>query len=246
MPIEQVTTLNGGRYYEWKGEQFRSVTTILGIINKPGLLPWVAGQVAQKAIDSHTVLGHMINDGDIDDALRLLKSARYTSRDKAADRGTAVHEAAEAIATGAPFSFDDYAEETHGYIRAFQNWCNDKNPEFVAVEVMLASRKGRYAGTVDLRVKSPGGYLATIDIKTSKNIYPDTALQVAAYNNAEFQVVDEQEVPWEPTEFGGILHLKPNGQYVSQPIDVGEEAHHAFLAASELYYWKDENKGFKK
>jgi len=243
--IEQVTT-NRGRYYKWDGELFRSVTTILGAaIPAPWLANWKVKMAAEKAVDHHEAIGAMLHPElpgtpDYQGAVDFIKQAANRYRDDAADRGTQVHEACEAIALGAPFQMSDVRDDARPYIKGYLQFLADHKPEFTAMETMLASRRGWYAGQVDFRCITKG-VESTVDIKTSKSLDAKMGLQLAAYNHAEFQVVNGVETPWAATEYCYVLHLKPNGTYKMALVDGSAENHEFFLAAREVYRWVTDN-----
>jgi hypothetical protein len=72
-----------------------------------------------------------------------------------------------------------YCEEIAKPFSAFQQWQCASGFELVANERMIWSDKG-YGGTIDL-VGYINDELYLIDIKTSKAVYPDYSLQIAAY-----------------------------------------------------------------
>jgi len=99
--------------------------------------------------------------------------------EKAADEGTRVHEAAEAILTGKePVIAPDIAPA----VKAFREFIDEKNvqvdPEYV--ERRVVNHNDRYAGTVD-SVALIDGKLGVLDLKTSAGIFRDYNLQLAAY-----------------------------------------------------------------
>ena len=234
--IVQVTT-NRGRYYKYDGDFYKSVTTILGAVDpKPWLTPWKIKMVAQYAYDNLDVIRTLKERGEATAALNMLKGAADYVRDAAGDRGTLVHEAAEDIANGKPVNPGDYDEAVAGYIQSFIDFTEDHKPEFTHLEVTVASKRGMYAGTMDIRANIKG-YPVTLDTKTSKNVGDDMVLQLAAYNHAEFVILDGVETEWAPTEHAAILQLKPTG-YKLHKVNAGILEHEAFLAACELYYWQ--------
>ena len=89
---------------------------------------------------------------------------------------------------------------------AFRDWQCTSGFKLVDSERMIWSAKG-YGGTVDL-VGYINGALYLIDIKTSKAVYPDYSLQIAAYRTGY------EERTGEKIEGMGILRLdKPTGAF---------------------------------
>ena len=66
---------------------------------------------------------------------------------RAAEKGTAVHNAAE---NWVKFQIDDIDPEYRGYFDAFLAWWDEKKPVAVGSEVRLYHKIMRYAGTADL------------------------------------------------------------------------------------------------
>lgn len=153
----------------------------------------------------------LLESGDVEGLIALLKSEKRTvnhKRDSAGDRGSAIHEALENWAKEKKVpSPADYPEEYRGYLQALAAWLSDTQPEFLASEVRVASAEWGYAGTYDARIRTPMGLTGIIDIKTSKNVYDDHHLQLAAYELAAVEMGEE------PTDFQAVVCLQPNGKY---------------------------------
>src|SRR3990172_181392 len=78
-------------------------------------------------------------------------------------------------------------------------------------EASVFNRTERYAGTLDA-IATIGGRTLVIDVKSGKGVYPETALQLAAYRWAEFVgVPDGSEQPMPPTVGAAVLHLTDQG-----------------------------------
>lgn len=84
-----------GRFYVHPitGEEFRSVTTILGAAAKPALDKWKTKTIASFAADNREMLATL----DRDAAFELIRSSQYTSSGVAAATGEAVHARLEAL-----------------------------------------------------------------------------------------------------------------------------------------------------
>ena len=231
------------RLYSWRDEAYWSVTTIIGGgVPKPALLPWGIKMVAEGAVEFADQLPAMIL-ADRDGAVRFLKGLPYAKRDKAADLGTLVHEAAEAHALGKPMP--PVSDEVRPYMTAFERFLADFKPEILATEASVYNRTEHYAGTLDLIIRLtlpghelPGNYLT--DSKSGKGVYPEVGLQLAAYRNAEFiGLPDGSEGPM-PTVDGALaLHLTVNG-YRLLEIRCDDEVYRSFLYAREVFRWIEE------
>lgn len=189
------------RFYEIFGQFYPSVTTILSVISKPGLMIWLAKQ-QQKDIDKTTA--------------------------KALDIGTQAHEAIQALTRqllGIDTQIPEIQEESQIAVRAWDQWVCQNDIQFKESEVLVWCTICGYAGTFDFLAgldnnkllkpnKLPRGYvvgksidksdsfyalrsdkkvesikgirdfLLLGDYKTSKALYRDYELQVVAYAHA--------------------------------------------------------------
>jgi hypothetical protein len=124
---------------------------------------------------------------------------------RAADVGTRTHRIIERYLKDE--SLDElYCDEIAKPFAAFRDWQCTSGFELVDSERMIWSDKG-YGGTVDL-VGYIDGALHLVDIKTSKAVYPDYSLQIAAYRTGY------EERTGEKIEGMGIVRLdKPTGAF---------------------------------
>jgi len=163
----------------------------------------------------------------------FLTKAASTITERAATTGSDIHALAEAITLGHDVIV---SEEQAPFVAAYRQWLADFTPEFLAAEEMVYSERG-YAGTLDAIVRM-NGETWLIDYKTSKGVYPETALQLAAYGAADFigRAGDPQHYAIPPIDQYGVLHIRPEG-YELVPFDVSG-AFDAFMAAMRLSEWK--------
>lgn len=119
---------------------------------------------------------------------------------EAGERGTNVHTGIEALIQGKEISRTAFSQEEWLRLDAFVKWVKEINPTILATEVMVYSKKHKFAGKVDCIMKVKGDLIVT-DWKTSKSIYPHFALQVAAYATAI------EELKTHEVQHTGILQL---------------------------------------
>lgn len=160
--MEQVSSDRYGRFYNWKGDRYFSVTTIInGGIPKPALINWAKKFVAEYAMDNFEFFTAKMKS--IEEAERLggaelaateyesvrkwLSDSPWRDRDKKADLGTLVHDYAEAHALGKPMPAA--SAEVQPYLDHFSLFLDKYQPEFIAVEAPVFSREQKYAGTLD-------------------------------------------------------------------------------------------------
>jgi hypothetical protein len=232
------TGANGHRVYVGAGREYPSVTAIiLGGIPKPALPRWAATTTAEFAIANLERLALLPTKRAVDE----VKRAPWQARDASADLGTAVHAAIEARVHGQPCPAlsPELEAGAQAYLDGFSQFVTARRPRFVTSEATVFSRRHGYAGTLDA-VCVLDGTLTLLDVKTGKSVYPEVALQLAAYAHADFighPEGTERRLP--PVAAGAALHLRPGG-YELVPVPLGEQVLAAFLAALEVFRWASE------
>jgi hypothetical protein len=234
---QKVTLPSGKRWYDWRGERYWSVTTIIGSgVPKPALLPWGIKMVVEGAADLADTLPALVKQ-DREAAVKMLKGLPYAHRDRAANLGTLIHATIEAHRLGKPMP--PPPADVAGHMRAFERFLADFTPEYLATEAPVFNRTQKYAGTLDaiVRLKLPtsevGDYI--LDVKSGKNIYPEVGLQLAAYRHAEFiGLPDGDEKPM-PACVGALgLHLTATGYRLIE-VRADEEVFQTFLYVREVF-----------
>lgn len=160
------------------------VTGILQVIAKPALVTWSKGEVARFAAEHIDLIASMVEtSGDTKDVARWIASGPDRTRDKAGVVGTNVHAICAAIAMNEPFVSLRAPELP--YVEGFQHWLDERQPTVLMAEGMGVNLSVGYGGTFDL-ILEMDGHRWLCDLKTSKNIYPETAMQLAAYAKLEW------------------------------------------------------------
>lgn len=231
-PIRRVDTAKGHYYKDAAGQRVPGVTTTINDgVPKPALINWAGDTTAEYAVD------HWEELGDMPPAARLkrLKRARYEDVDKAKNRGTEVHRAAEKLLAGQPAQVP---EEIAGHVEAYARFLDEFKVEPIHVEFSCVSYRWGYAGTADLcayaQVPERGRMSLLMDLKTSRSgIFGETALQLAGYRYADKWIIDGEEIdPVEVDHCAGI-HVRSDG-YNLIPIEAGEQEHKDFLYAQRV------------
>lgn len=207
----------GSHRYKLDGAWVPGVTTILGVLDKPAIPKWAAQQVAEYVADHPDGVETLRNmgRGPMVDALKRLPWER---RDKAAARGTTLHDHAERILRGEEVEVDD---ELVPVIESALRFLDEWQIEPVAIEVAVGSREHRYAGTADLFAKyvrpdTGEAGIAIMDWKSGKAIYPEYAYQLAAYAGAEFYGLDGNEAPVPPVDAAFGVQIRADGYDVHE------------------------------
>ncbi len=128
--------------------------------------------------------------------------------EKAAKRGTAIHNAVENFAQ---FGIEDIPPVYGGYFQAFRTWWELRKPEVLATECRVYHKILRYAGTADL-ICVIGGRVTLVDYKSSAQVNSKLcAVQLEGYDRA-FEShgvkIDDRM----------ILHLSRDGKYSEVPF----------------------------
>lgn len=253
----------GKRWYTWNApdgentERYWSVTTIIGGgVPKPALIGWAAKITAVEAIGNLNILNEMVGKDRLDDgtlpplddfgkptgdgcmaAYEYLTKARFRSSGKAADLGTEIHECIEAWVLDKPLP--DWRPEVEPYMESVVDWLGDFEPKVEMSEASVYNRTRRYAGTLDM-IATIGDERYLIDFKTGSGVYPEAALQMAAYAHAEFVgSPDGTEVAMPKVDGALIIHVQPD-HYEPIPVRIDDEVFGAFLYAREVFRWMED------
>lgn len=178
--------------YTFKESQYPSVSTILNQLDKSGaLMGWALNCYEAK-------LNELIADGvDIEEAIKTAKKEYKNVSNEALDIGTQVHDAIEQyIKTGKDLTGQLKDEVANGFL-AFLEWEKEHVVRWLESEVQTVDEKVGYAGTYDAIFQSTTGEIVMVDFKTSKSIYDEYWLQLAAYKNAREQLFGEYTINFE-------------------------------------------------
>lgn len=217
-----------GHSYTIDGEPADGVTTLIGDgMPKPALINWAAKTTAGYAIDHWDELAQLT----VSQRLKELEGARFADRDTAGKRGTEVHVLAEKLLHGEEV---DVPDEIAGHVESCVRFLDEWKPQPVITETVVGHRRWRYAGKLDFVADFPGRGRRICDFKTTRSgIYGETALQLAAYLNAEKYVdtnQDEQDMAalQVADDIGYGIWIRADG-YDVLPLQIGPDTFKAFL-----------------
>lgn len=263
MSPKAARTVNRGRVYTIDGQSLWSVTTILSNgLPKPALAAWQARTVAEYAVANHQTIAAMVeavrlrrlDDGTtfvvtdpdaIAGAIEWLKGSPWRESERKMNLGSAVHAEAEAYVLGIPRP--DPAALVARYVQSFRHFLDDFRPTFEMTEATVYNVRESYAGTLDAIVEI-GGRRLLVDYKTGKDIYPDVALQLAAYGHAEKVLLDDgTSVDMLPVDGAAALHIReyddsrPGDRgYSLIPVRIDEPVWDAFRFVREVMRWQED------
>jgi len=212
--------------YKLNGEYLIGVTTALGMIAKPMLIPW-ASKMAVNHIRECITLGVELTEETLNDA----KNAHRKRKEDAGASGSLVHEWAERyIKTGDKTLPED--QNVLNGVLAFLKWVNAHKVKFISSERIVYSKEHGFVGTMDAEAEV-NGEICVIDFKTSSGIYPEMELQTAAYQKAAEE---------EGSKYTGDRWIarfdKETGEFEAQQFGSLEESYQAFLSALSLKRWE--------
>lgn len=242
--------------------RFWSVTTLIGsgTATGQGLMTWIARTVAEAGVDKRDVVEAMLTSGDRNGAVKYLMDSRWVASEKAAARGSMLHEVAKSLALGVPLP--PFEEHVKPYVEQFIRYLDDHQPEYLLSEAPVYNLDYSYAGTLDAVVRV-GGATVIKDVKTNykgpedrnRPPYPEIALQLVAYAHAQLvglrQAAEREEekgkryylyddtLPTEPMpEVEGALALIVTPyDYILKPVRIDDEVWTAWLYVRESARW---------
>ena len=244
---------DSGRFYNslpgFEMQQFGSVTSIINTLSKPAIAPWSAKLAAQRAVEQeeewHAI---QVEEGE-EAAKKWIAAAAREYTERASNLGSAVHLACEWGGEPPLEKVLPIIRKMHGdeekdtalvgqHLHGYMDFIEEHVEEMVERERTVFNVTDGYAGTLDMIVRLTDGRLMVGDIKTGNRIYPEVALQLAAYARAEYMVKGDASVKF-PHGIDGafVLQLRPRS-WKYQEVAIDRPVYEAFLAARELWEWK--------
>lgn len=235
-----IKRVNRGRNHSYidtdTGEKIPGVTSILSDgLAKPALINWAANTTAEYAVDRWDDLAPLGPSAK----LKELKAARYADRDAAANRGTEVHQLAERLSRGEEVTVP---EALRGHVEACVGFLDEWDVQPVLIEAVVVSYTHRYAGTLDLVADLADGRRLLLDYKTARSgVFPDNALQLAAYRYADAYRADNTtpEQPLPEVDGCAVVHIRADG-YSLVPVEAGPAVFRTFLYAKQMWAWAND------
>lgn len=204
-------------YFNSKGEQIPSVTTILKILSKEQLYEW------------HNFMGFL-----------KINTKEYTKR--AALIGTLTHYFLERSGKKKLINYsilDEYDEKIYVPVRkaikGYVKWYKEYNPNILKCETKVSNEQ--FGGTID-NICEISNELYIVDYKTSKDVYPSMFLQLAAYNKLLREEMDYK------VDYVAILILnkkKVEYKFIKMKVSYLEKYYEpVFILMYEVYIkWKE-------
>lgn len=209
------------------------VTTIQNAATPKTLAPWGAETAFRHVFDlwERDALIPLMEQG-LEPGVQWARALPDQKRDRAADRGTRIHDYAEQLVAGAEVEVPDHLV---GPVEAAARFLDEWDVTPLLVEPVIGNRAHWYCGKFDLLGETPAGVILA-DYKTGRRVYSDTAYQLEAYARAEFFTDDdgaEYPLPAHP-DLHVVVHLMEDG-YAVRPTERGDDVWADFLAMRRLY-----------
>lgn len=216
----------GSHRYTIDGKPLTGVTTILGVIAKPALVPWASKMCADFIKENSTKDGNKYYITE--DLLNEAKNAHKSTLKKAGDAGHEVHDEIEQF-------IKNGTEPKNKRSQKFVDWYKEEGYEVLSSEQKVYSEKLWVAGTLDLILKDKKGKVWLADIKTSNGVYNSYLYQMGGY---ELLLKDTPDLP--QYDFAGyiIIHIDKSGEiteYILDSISLREQAMETFKSALQIY-----------
>ena len=238
--VRQVNKGNS-RHYEVDGVpelrdvKLSSVTTILGVINKPALVPWAKKVSLEKVrsimYDAIDLGGGLVAQTKTQVDAMLEQSSKMPDDilSAAGDIGTRVHSAIEALIADPKADVHVIGGDVAQAVENFLSWQKQSGLDITLSEKLVYSLEHRYAGTMDAGAYRGNRFVA-LDWKSSNGLYPEAAYQVSAYAKAW------EEMTGEKAEEAWVVRVGKNkAEFEAKQIKDIDACFATFLAAKDLY-----------
>lgn len=178
-----VATCKDGAEY-----RLRSVTSVLGVLNKEALIQWAVDQsmdYIRERVDYDADGVARFTQPDLETLLRKARMAHYRTKTEAAEVGTIAHDYVEAfLRTGQEQDLSDQDARVANCYDLFRRWWDQAGLSVIQTELIVYHAPLGYAGQLDFLAADAQGNPVLVDWKTSKSVYWNYNLQVVAYAKA--------------------------------------------------------------
>lgn len=228
------------RWYEVYGDEtvagleLRNVSSILGVVNKPALVPWARKDAFKRVVQAAENLGQLAGITDVQSVVEMAAKLP-TGGDISAKRGTELHDQIAEGLMGGSKGLDYLDEEGMEITARVQEHLDREGLRVELSEVAVYHRHLKYAGTVDLIVTNEETEkLEIIDFKTG-GVWDEAALQTAAYSFAVYTLLN---LPYIPA--CKVLKVLPEPPFTVTEFKVAdiEPAINAFIGALDMDRWQ--------
>jgi hypothetical protein len=217
--------------------QCPSVTTILNVLNKPALVEWGVKCACDFMYDGLQDLFQQecYSSDEVLDVLGNARQAHNRVKDEAAEIGTGAHDWLAQYWTAkldlAPPPQPLEEGPVQNCITAVMGWIKEHEVKPILIEKPSYSRLHKITGTADF-IGWIDGKLSVLDYKSTKQIWPEVALQTAPYAG-----MYQEEYRTAISNRYALRMDKTNGSFDSKvyPADTYELDMDTFLATFKIY-----------
>lgn len=232
------------RVYKIDGEEYHSVTSIIGCLAKPALVPWAAKCAAKRAIANENVWHSIqVEEGEEAAAKWIAKAHRDESGYKMT-MGSLVHhlcenyDAPELVQDKTDWflsqlsgSRQDNERKALAHLDTWRRFLDEQNVKILHQEMTVYHRDYHYAGTLDAVVTIDGEGPYVLDIKTGGVYGQQAGMQMAAYRNATHYLDDYgYSGPFDTEIKGGVVLQLKQKSYKLHFVDTYIQTFDTFLA----------------
>jgi len=245
------------RLYTIDSEEVPSITTLLEIVGAFGAGAWWGQGIGIHGAMEFCRSTQALETSDevVLDWIKAHKLTVHDTRDRAADRGTSVHDSFETWATQNVLPNPDVHHPSEaGYVKGLLDFITHSGIDPRASEVMVGHPERKFAGRFDLiglmpkaaevcvksypkrsdRFEKVAGGFYLIDLKTSKKVQDKFFWQLAAYHDGYERCGYGQDVPIDQR---AVLHVFEDGRYelVVRDEDMWERDLTTFLKVADAW-----------
>ena len=227
-----------------------SVTTILGLVDKPALIQWAADRTLDWAIENVSLLFVKDEEG----ARRWGKYRWADVRNERAEVGTGIHETIESIHTGG-WNFPVLDDEQQRIMKQWellnQRYTITPHRSEFTVWGHPTLEDLSWAGTADGlwdmvdNMTGESWVNLFVDLKTSNNTWPEHWLQLSALRHADVIMTKNEDGTWredEPPAGDGtaIIHLRQDKFEVTVETDqkLLDLQYQQFMSYRQVWHYK--------
>lgn len=223
--------------YTFEGARYPGWTSIGKIVDKSeALITWATRKAVAGVLDQVDALPTLLANNDPEEVVKMLAKRSAWDRDKAATRGSTIHDHADRIVQGkVPLNV---APELAGPVAAISEWWAASGWKLRLSEAFVVNTVLGYGGTFDLLAKDEQGRTVIADYKTGRT-YPEHRLQLLAYASSEWVTPQGSKVsyPMPPVDRYVIL-LVDERRVTPVEIEIDDADRAAFQACIPLAAWK--------
>lgn len=218
------------------------VPSVTRILPSPDLARAAAHVTATEAVHNITnILEQLLEDGmSRRQTANQLASHHRELWDSKAQLGTDVHRWALEECWQDPERITAAPYHVQAHLANWNDWVADTAISPILVEQTVYSRRYSYGGIADAWAVLDGTPVL-LDVKTGRTVPDTAALQLAAYQWADFRLDDGVEVPLPPAERFFVVHLTTDKCELIQ-LNVTVHEWDAFRAARDLHRWMEGRK----